>query len=71
MDSLKQAATDSLKTAKFEGVHIHVAQAPDKRLTVSVEASASIDLPGDLDAIVAQAATLLGLGNSSPASPAP
>lgn len=28
MDSLKSIATDSLKTAKFEGVHIHVNQAP-------------------------------------------
>ena len=65
MDGLKSIATDSLKTAKFEGVHIHVNQAPDKRLTVSVEASASIDLPGDLDDLVAKAAVALGLGNSS------
>lgn len=70
MDSLKQAATDSLKTAKFEGIHVHVAQSPDKRLTVSVEASGSIDLPGDMDELVAKVAAFFKLGNSSGNSPA-
>lgn len=70
MDSLKQAATDSLRTAKFEGVHIHIGQAADKRLAVSVEASASIDLPGDMDELVAKIAAFFKLGKSSGNSPA-
>ena len=68
MDKLKDVA----KTLKpqFGGVHVHVRATDDSRLLVSVEAEGSVDLPGELDQIVAQVVNLWpGLGNSPAPSP--
>jgi hypothetical protein len=53
----------SLKPA-FGGVSFHLRATEDSRLEVTVEAKGSVDLPGDLDQVVAQIGGLLGLGNS-------
>lgn len=67
MDKLK----DVIKGMKpeFGGVHLHVRATEDSRLHVSVEAEGSVDLPGELDQIIAQVASLAGLGNSLAPSP--
>ena len=61
---IKTALTGIKNSAKFEGVHIHLQATEDSRLQVRIDASGSVDLPGDLDAIVANIGGLLGLGNS-------
>jgi hypothetical protein len=68
-NNFKAAVQASVKTAKFNGVSVHCNLAPDKSLDVSIEARANVDLPGDLDVIVANAAKMLGLGNSPAPSP--
>jgi hypothetical protein len=65
---IKKTAMDSLKTAKFEGVTVNV-DVVNSRLQVSANLKGSIDLPGDMDAIVAQVAGALGVGNSPQPSP--
>lgn len=64
MVDIKQMVSDSAKSAKFEGVHFKVAATPDSRLSIEVVLQASVDLPGDADAVVANMLGLLGLGNS-------
>ena len=54
---------------QFGGIHFHVTSTPDSRLHVSVEADVSVDLPGDLDMLLAAAANAFGLGNSPSPSP--
>jgi len=66
MDALKTQLAN-LKP-QFGGVHIHITATPDSRLHVGIEADLSVDLPGDLDALVAGAAAAIGLGNSAPAA---
>lgn len=65
MDSLKKSFQDIATTAKFEGIHLHITTGINGRLLVTVDATGSVDLPGNLDATVAMVASMLGLGNSS------
>jgi len=62
---------EKLKALKpaFGGVSLHLRATDDSRLEVTVEAKGSVDLPGDLDQVVAQVGGLLGLGNSPQPSP--
>lgn len=61
---IKQKLKDTLKSAKFGGIAVHVNATKDSKLEVEVVTKGVIDLPGDLDHIVAQITDLLGLGNS-------
>ena len=65
---IKQTLKDTAKSAKFDGLSIHVAATPESRLQLKVEMAGSVDLPGDRDQVVAQIAGLLGVGNSLPSS---
>lgn len=67
---LKQAAIDSAKSAKFDRASVHLAVV-NSRLEVNLDLYASIDLPGDLDQVVANVAGILGLGNSPALSTPP
>ena len=66
---IKQAFTDTLKTAKFGGISVHLHATETSELEVSVEAKGRINLPGDLDQVVANIGGMLGLGNSQAPSP--
>lgn len=69
---IKQIFADTLKTKKFDGITVHVQATGDSRLQVRVEASGSVDLPGNMDEMVGQIANLFGLGNSpKPLPPSP
>lgn len=65
---IKQTIVDSAKSAKFEGVSFHVNATDDSRLAIVVEVKGSVDLPGDLDSVVANMLGMLGLGKSSPSA---
>ena len=65
---IKQVVTDTAKSAKFEGVSFNVTASADSRLNVQVTLNASVDLPGDADAVVANMLHMLGLGKSSNSS---
>ena len=64
---IKQILVDTAKSAKFEGVTVDVSAA-GSRLVVDAHLRGSVDLPGDLDEVVAQALHLLGLGKSPQSS---
>jgi len=66
---IKQAIKDSAKSAKFEGAVFSVRTNSAGRLEVNCDLTASIDLPGDMDQIVANIAGMLGVGNSPQPSP--
>lgn len=66
---IKSQAQAVAKSAKFEGVNIALHATPNSRLHVEVTASGSVDLPGNLDELVAQIGGLLGAGKSSSPSP--
>lgn len=63
LGNLKKMALASLASKKFEGATIDLG-VQDSRLQVEVKLKGSIDLPGDLDQVVAHVGGLLGLGNS-------
>jgi len=65
---IKKAISDSAKSAKFEGVTFNVVAGTDSRLKVQVVLNASVDLPGEADAVVANMFAMLGLGKSSNSS---
>lgn len=66
---IKQAAKDTVASAKFEGFSLDVS-AVDSRLQVTAHIKGSIDLPGDADSVVANIVGLLGLGKHSDSSQA-
>lgn len=63
MDAIKNQLQDSIKTGKFEGLTVNFAN-KDSRLHVTVQATGSIDLPGDFDAVAVQVLNLV-TGKSS------
>jgi hypothetical protein len=65
---IKARAKEVAQSAKFEGVSIDLS-AVDSRLQVEVRARGSIDLPGNLDEVVAQLGGMLAAGKSSSHSP--
>ena len=67
---IKQTAIDTAKSAKFDRASVHLAVV-NSRLEVNLDLYASIDLPGDLDQVVANIGGLLGMGNLPEPSPSP
>lgn len=67
---IKKTAIETAKSAKFEGADIKL-DVVNSRLQVGVNLRASVDLPGDLDQVVANIAGMLGVGNSKESSPPP
>lgn len=65
---IKAKAKEVAQSAKFEGINIDLS-AVDSRLHVEVRARGSIDLPGNLDEVVAQLGGMLAAGKSSSPSP--
>lgn len=65
---IKKTAIETAKTAKFEGATLSL-DVVDSRLRGTLSVAGSIDLPGDMDQIVANIAGLLGVGNSKESSP--
>lgn len=65
---IKAQAQAVAKSAKFEGINIDLS-AKDSRLHVEVRARGSVDLPGNLDEVVAQLGGMLAAGKSSSPSP--
>lgn len=66
--NIKEKLQETAKTAKFDGITIDLSATSDSRLQLEVRAKGSVDLPGDLDQVVAQIGGLLGLGNSQASS---
>lgn len=64
----KKTAIETAKSAKFEGADIKL-DVVNSRLQGVVSLRGSVDLPGDLDQVVANIAGLLGVGNSQESSP--
>ena len=62
MDIKGELAT-TWASKKFEGATFDC-NVVDSRLNVTVHVRGSVDLPGDLDAVVANVFGLLGMGNS-------
>ena len=69
MTDPKTAALAVWASKKFDGIHVHLEATADSRLSIKVDASGSVDLPGDLDAIVATIGNMFGWGNSTAPSP--
>ena len=67
---LKQTAIDTAKSAKFDRASVHLSVV-NSRLEVNLDLYASIDLPGDLDQVVANIGGMIGLGNSPAPSTSP
>ena len=65
---IKKTAIETAKTAKFEGANLSL-DVVDSRLRGTLSVAGSIDLPGDMDQIVANIAGMLGVGNSPQPSP--
>lgn len=65
---IKKTAIETAKSAKFEGADIKL-DVVNSRLQGSINLRGSVDLPGDLDQVVAQIAGALGVGNSPAPSP--
>lgn len=68
----KQIALDTFNSKKFEGFTIDC-NAANSRLHLTLQVKGSVDLPGELDQVIANVVGMLGLGNSkksidSPAS---
>ena len=57
-------ALDTLASKKFEGFTLDCSAGKDSRLNVTLQVKASVDLPGEADAVVAQLVNMFGLGNS-------
>jgi hypothetical protein len=67
LSNLKKIGLEALASRKFEGANIDLGVV-DSRLQVEVRLKGSVDLPGDLDQVVAHVGGLLGLGNSPESS---
>ena len=65
---IKSEAKKVAQSAKFEGVNIDLS-AVDSRLHAEVRVRGSIDLPGNLDEVVAQLGGMLAAGKLSSPSP--
>lgn len=68
----KQIALETFNSKKFEGFTVDCT-AVNSRLQLTLQVKGSVDLPGELDQVIANVVGMLGLGNSkksidSPAS---
>ena len=72
LENLKKLALDTLASKKFEGATIDM-DVVNSRLHLDVKLRGSIDLPGDLDTVVAAGFALLRSGklnsSSEPSEP--
>lgn len=57
-------AQETFNSKKFEGFTLDCSAGKDSRLNVTLQVKASVDLPGEADAVVAQLIGMIGLGNS-------